>query len=347
MADYNLERGCPSRSTRQWERLLNFASWFNFPVLRVRTPALRSKQDTTGVYLRWPRVSAKLATMNDVNDVTKWKVPKWPFLTGNILLLAFAFFIVWKSPHPIAKWEIAACFAAAALGAIIGIIPFLLDYRAMGKAIEINALGAVAEKISDLEKLSAQIGSATNHWAVIQETVQTESGKTAAIAKDIADKMTEEVRQFSDFMQKMNDNEKSTLRLEVEKLRRSDGEWLQMLVRVLDHIFALHTGAVRTGDQRFIEPITNFQNACRGSVRRLGLTSFVAEPDEPFDAERHQVANKQEKIPDGAVVTETIGAGYTFQGKLLRPALVRLREATAPVAKPALVVETTDEELSL
>jgi molecular chaperone GrpE (heat shock protein) len=290
--------------------------------------------------LRLQRVSAKLATMN---DVTNWKVPKWPFLLGNVLLLAFAYFIVLKSPHPIAKWEVLACIASAIAGAAVGVLPFILDYYAMGKALEVNALGAVADKIQELDKLSAQIGAATNHWAVIQEAVQTESGKTAATARDIADKMTEEARRFSEFMQKMNDSEKSTLRLEVEKLRRSEGEWLQMVVRILDHVFALHTGAVRTGDQRFIEPITNFQNACRGSVRRLGLVQFVAEPDEPFAAERHQLASKQETVPDGAVVTETVGAGYTFQGKLLRPALVRLGEKKAPAAQPPPLQIATDE----
>ena len=126
-------------------------------------------------------------------------------------------------------------------------------------------------------------------------------------------------------------------------MRRSEGEWLQMLVRVLDHVFALHTGAVRTGDQRFIEPITNFQNACRDTVRRLGLTPYIAEPDELFNAERHQVAGKPETIPNGAVVTETIGAGYTFQGKMLRPAVVRLCEAKAPVAESAPVATAGDE----
>jgi len=280
------------------------------------------------------------------NDVTNWKIPKWPFLLGGALLFVFAYFIVAKSPHPISNWEIIACFATAAIGALIGILPFYLDYCAMEKALEINALGTVAEKISDLETLSGQISSATNHWAVIQETVQTESGKTAAIAKDIADKMTEEVRRFSEFMKNVNDTEKSTLRLEVDKLRRADGEWLQMLVRILDHVFALHTGAVRTGDPRFIEPITNFQNACRDTVRRLGLTPFIAEPDEPFNADRHQAAGQPQEIPPGAVVGETIGAGYTFQGKMLRPAVVRLREATAPVAQSA-PAEIADDELPL
>jgi molecular chaperone GrpE (heat shock protein) len=279
-----------------------------------------------------------------MNDVTKWKVPKWPFFLADALLMGFAYFFMLRGPVPVHHWEIAA--GCVALGAVIGVIPFYLDYRAMGKVIEANELGSVADKFQNLEQLSAQISATTNHWATLSESVQTQSGKTAAAAKDIADKMTEEVRQFSDFMKKMNDNEKSTLRLEVEKLRRAEGEWLQMLVRILDHVFALHMGAVRTGDQRFIEPITNFQNACRDTVRRLGLTPFVAEPDEPFDTGRHQVAGKPEEIPANAIVAETVGAGYTFQGKLLRPALVRLRDANTPPAKPAQL-ETAEDELPL
>ena len=293
--------------------------------------------------MRLPRISPKLGRMN---DVTNWKVPKWPFFLADALLMGFAYYFVLHAALPVHHWEIAA--GCVTLGAVLGVIPFYLDYRAMGKVIEINALGEVAGKIQNLEKLSEQINSATNYWAVIQETVQAESGKTAAAAKQIADQMAGEARQFSDFMQKMNDSEKATLRLEVEKLHRAEGEWLQVLVRVLDHVFALHTGAVRTGDQRFIEPIMNFQNACRETVRRLGLTPFVAEPDEPLNPERHQVAGGESKLiaNDNAIVAETIGTGYTFQGKLLRAAIVRLREVNKPAVKPDLTAESAFAEKS-
>ena len=268
-----------------------------------------------------------------MNDVREWKIPKWPFLLGNALLLAFAYLIVWKSPHPISKWEILACFAAAALGAILGILPFLLDYRAMGTALQVNALGVVADKIRDLEKLAAQISAATNQWDV----VQAQADKTAAGARQMADKMGAEVREFSEFMQKMNDTEKTALRLEVEKMHRGETEWLQMLVRVFDHIFALHAGAIRSGQPQLAEQITHFQNACRDTVRRIGLTPFVAEPGEAFDAVRHQVADSKNEPAEGAVVGETIGSGYNFQGKLLRPAIVSLREAGVPAPPPASV----------
>jgi molecular chaperone GrpE (heat shock protein) len=264
-----------------------------------------------------------------MNDAANWKVPKWIFLIGDALLLALAYFIVWKSPHPIAKWEIIACFASAALGTVVGALPFILDYRAMGKLIEVNALGAVAEKIQNLEKLAGQISSATNQWAGVQEIVQGNSDKTVAATKEIADRMAEEIRQFSEFMKKMNDSERATLRLEVEKMRRGELEWLQVLVTILDHVFALHTAAMRSGDVKFAAPITTFQNACRDTARRLGLTPFAAEPNEPFDAERHQIAGSKETPPAGAVVAETMGSGYTFQGRLLRPALVRLRDGNA------------------
>jgi molecular chaperone GrpE (heat shock protein) len=268
-----------------------------------------------------------------MNDIREWRIPKWPFLLGNGLLLAFAYLIVWKSPHPISKWEILACFASAVIGAGLGVLPFLLDYRAVGTAIQVNALGAVADRIQDLEKLAAQIGAATNQW----ETVQAQAEKTAAGARQMADKMGAEVREFSQFMQKMNDSEKTSLRLEVEKMHRGEAEWLQMLVRVFDHIFALHAAAVRSGQPQLVEQITHFQNGCRDTARRIGLAPFAAEPGEAFDAARHQVPpvpGSKTETPAGAVVAETIGSGYTFQGKMLRQAIVRLREANAPAPPP-------------
>jgi molecular chaperone GrpE (heat shock protein) len=281
-----------------------------------------------------------------MNDVTNWKVPKWPFLIGDALLMVFGYFFVLHSPLPIRHWEIAA--GCVAVGAILGVIPFILDYRAMGKALEVNALGAVAEKIQNLEKLASQISSATNQWASVQETVQGNSDKTVAVTKEIADRMAEEIRLFSEFMKKMNDSEKTTLRLEVEKMRRGELEWLQVLVTILDHVFALYTAAMRSGDVKFAAPITTFQNACRDTARRLGLTPFAAEPDEAFDAERHQVAGSKETPPAGAVVAETIGSGYTFQGQLLRPALVRLRDGNAPAEtqpeKPASAASPAPEK---
>jgi len=260
-----------------------------------------------------------------VSGATNWKIPKWPFLLGDALLLGFASYFIWQSPHPISQWETIACVASAAVGALLGITPFLLDHRAVLRLVDVNALGEVAGKIQDLERLANRITAATNEWT----NVQTQAEKISNGAKEIADRMGEEVRQFSEFMQKMNDSEKAALRLEVEKFHRGEAEWLQVLVRILDHIFALHAAAVHSNQPQLAEQITHFQDACRGAARRVGVTPFVAEPDEPFSPERHQVLDAKSKPAADAAVAETVGAGYTFQGRLLRPALVRLKEAGA------------------
>ena len=274
-----------------------------------------------------------------MNDVTNWKLPKWPFLLGFALLLGFAVFIVWKSRHPISEGEAVLCIVVVAIGAVVGCLPFVLDYRAIGKVIEVNALGAVADKISDLEKLAAQINSATNEWM----NVQSQAEKTSAGSKEIADKMATEVREFGQFMQKINDSEKATLRLEAEKLRRSESEWLQIVVRILDHVFSLNLAAARSGQPELAGQIASFQNACLGVARRVGLVSFIAEPDKPFDPERHQIAGNRAQPAEGAVVGETVGAGYTFQGRLLRPAVVHLRKENPPA--PANVAAKTSAEM--
>ncbi|HEX7577197.1 MAG TPA: nucleotide exchange factor GrpE, partial [Verrucomicrobiae bacterium] len=266
-----------------------------------------------------------------VNDSKHWTVSKWPFLLGDVLLLAAAYFLVQQSPHPIGRWEIITAAGCVALGAILGCLPFILDYRAIVRVIEASALGSIAEKIENLEKLAAQINAATNEWT----NAQTQAERTAAGAKEITDRMAGEVRGFSEFMQKMNDSEKAALRLEIEKFRRGEGEWLQVLVRILDHVFLLHAAAARSGQPKLEEQIASFQNACRDAARRIGLVPFSADPDEPFNAGRHQAFGTEEKPPAGAVVAETVGAGFTFQGRLLRPALVRLRQANPPEENPA------------
>ena len=263
-----------------------------------------------------------------MNNAPHWQIPKWPFLLGDALLLGFAFFIILESPRPISQWQAIICFASAAGGAVLGATPFVLDYRAILRLVDVNTLGEVAGKIQDLERLAARINDATHEWT----NVQTQAEKISTGADELARRMAEEVRQFSEFMQKMNDSEKAALRLEVEKFHRGEAEWLQVLVRILDHVFALHAAAVHSNQPQLAEQITHFQNACYGVARRVGVAPFIAEPDEPFNPERHQPLEAKSKLPAGTAVAETVGVGFTFQGRLLRPALVRLRESSAEKA---------------
>ena len=268
-----------------------------------------------------------------MNNVSDWKIPKWPFLASGLALFVVAAVLACRPAHAITQTEIIIATASVALGALLGCLPFILEYRAVKKLVEINAVATVAEQLGDLKKFAAQIAAATDQWARVQETTKNDSEKTVAAAQEIAGRMAAEIREFNEFQVKLNDTEKGALRLEVEKLRRAEGEWLQVVVRILDHVFALHNAAARSGQPELAENVGQFQNACRDAARRVGITPFHAVPEEKFDAQKHR-AHGVENPPADGVVAELLAPGLTFQGRLIRPALVRLQEAVPPAPVP-------------
>ena len=262
-----------------------------------------------------------------MQDTLPPRMPKGPFYFSAALLLATACFIVWQGTLPPGRWEILACLICLPLGSGVVVLPFVLEYKAVASQLEAVTLAGSLAQIKHAEAIATRIAQATDNWQAIHE----QSGKTTAAAREIADRMAAEVRDFTEFMQRANDTEKATLRLEVEKLRRGEGEWVQIVVRMLDHTYALYSAGVRSGQPRLIEQLTQFQNACREVARRTGLVPFTATPGEPFDAQRHQTPDGK-PLPAEAKVCETVATGFTFQGQLLRRALV-LTEAVEMAQK--------------
>src|SRR5271168_5272104 len=247
-------------------------------------------------------------------------LPKWPFYLADILLLGLAWLIYAREQAAMGHWELALAVLCVIAGGVFAIMPFVLEHRASLKLAEARGLATVVGQLENLKGLAAQISGASAHW----QDAHSYADKTAATAREIADRMGTEARAFTEFMQRANDNEKGALRLEVEKLRRVEADWLQVLVRVLDQTFALHLGAVRTGQPNVAAQVSRFQAICHDAARRVGLTPIAANPGDAFDDQRHQPIEDGVKPAADATVTETVAPGYSFQGKLIRPVLVRL-----------------------
>lgn len=268
--------------------------------------------------------------MQDAQELKALTVPKWPFFLADALMLGLAYFVNWQGKLPLPIDQIITIAICVALGALLGILPYLLEYRAvikygaLIKLIETSTLCSATEKIQDLEGFVAQITSAQDNL----QTVQAQADKTATLARDITDRMAVEVRDFTAFMQKANDGEKATLRLETEKLRRAENDWLNVVVHMLDHVFALNRAAVNSGQEKLTQQLTQFQNACHDVARRVGLVPLLAAPGVPFDAQRHQLVDGKSPAAAG-MVAEVVALGFTFQGKLIRPVVVRLKEEGA------------------
>jgi molecular chaperone GrpE (heat shock protein) len=262
------------------------------------------------------------------------RVPKWPFFLSDAVLLATAGLLVWQDTFALGRWEILGSLACVILGAYLAVLPFVLEYKGIVRLTEAATLETGLARIQHAEAVATRIAEATDNWQAVNEA----AGRTAAGAREITDRMAAEVREFTEFLKKTNDSEKATLRLEVEKLRRGEGEWVQIVVRMLDHVHALHAAGQRSGQPRLIEQLTQFLSACRDIARRAGLVPFVAAPGTAFDAQRHQTADGKAP-PPGAQVTETVATGFTFQGRTIRPASVLIGAATESAGESTPPVE--------
>jgi molecular chaperone GrpE (heat shock protein) len=257
------------------------------------------------------------------------KLAKWPFFLGDVLMVSAAVAVVALSQRPLGLWPALFCVASAGCGCWLAVIPFLAEYRAALKLGESANLVDALSQIIRIEAVAGQVAGATSQWQGVHE----HAGKAIEAARAISDRMASETREFRVFLEKSNDAEKSHLRLEVEKLRRSEGEWLQILVRMLDNTFALFQAATRSKQPPLIEQIGQFQNIARDTARRVGLVPFAPEAADLFDENLHEPADGKERPAAGARVGEVIATGYTFQGRLVRKSLVTI--ATAAPEKVA------------
>ncbi|PYK65771.1 MAG: nucleotide exchange factor GrpE [Verrucomicrobia bacterium] len=96
------------------------------------------------------------------------------------------------------------------------------------------------------------------------------------------------------------------------------------------HIYALYQAAVRSGQSNLVEQLGLFQDSCRDVARRVGLVPFTAIPGESYDSKLHQLADSGAVPAAEARVAETVANGYSFQGQLVRPALVTLQPGESP-----------------
>lgn len=270
---------------------------------------------------------------------------KWPFYLADVILVVVAVWLFNHYPHPLPLWPAVLIVGCVAGAAYLAVLPYKMEYETSVRFAESNDLTSAAAEIAKVETVAEQIRAATGQWQGVQE----HSARAVAAAKEITERMAAEAQSFAEFMQKANDGEKATLRLEVDKLRRGEGQWLQLLVHLLDHVFALHQAGVRSGQANLVAQLGQFQEACRDLVRRVGLAPFEGTPDEPFDPSRHQVVEGQPQPAADSRVAQTLAAGYTFQGQLLRRSLVAVQAelvaeselAAAYAPEPAVETETT------
>lgn len=256
-------------------------------------------------------------------DMSTQKAPSLPlyaFLASDVVFVVAAWWIATRSPQPLDLAHVFAVLASLACGAVCGILPFMRQYQAQLEMNETDKLASTVAQIRELAKIGRVVREAADQWHHAQEA----SSETVKAARGVFDKMAEETRSFHEFLENAHKTEINNLRLQVEKLRKTDQEWMQITVNILDHVFALYDAGQKSEHAGVARQLAQFRAACYDIVRRNGLIPFEAEPGEPYDSRKCQLKDTNFQPQPHATVDRTLATGYTFQGQLLRKALVEI-----------------------
>ena len=255
------------------------------------------------------------------------------FFVSDVILLTAAWLVYAQAHRPMQFYELTAVAVCTGLGAWLGVWPFVLRHRALMAREERAELADAAGRINQLESLVQRIERVAGLW----QHAEDQANRAIAAAREIGERISAEARGFQTFLEQAQNVERQHLQLEVAKLRRAEGDWLQAAVRILDHVYALFAAALRSGKPHLIEQIGAFQNACREAARRVGLVPHVAEPGASFDPAAHQLLDPNAAPPERPVVVDTVAPGYTYQGQWLRRIVVNVQPE--PAASPTLSAE--------
>ncbi len=269
---------------------------------------------------------------------------KWAFVLADVILVVVCGWVI-KGVLPAKSLGDSLVMIVAISGWIFGawicIKPWLEEFKAQNKHLENETLASAVEQIQRLEEVAGRIQSATSSW----QTANDAATRSATAAREIEEKIKTHMKDFMEFNERVNSDEKRHMSLEVEKLRRVEADWLQVSARMLDHTFLLNLAGQRSGQENLITQLNTFQNALRDTARRMGLVPFLPVAGERFDTRAHQTETPEVEPAEGSIISEILATGFTFQGQLLRRALVRVAAAGGgpAVESPSVTSEPAPE----
>lgn len=151
------------------------------------------------------------------------RLPKWPFLVGDAILLGVAVTIASRAPAPYTNAVAIAISACVVLAALLGAIPFLADYAAkQDEALDERQRGLEALTRTVAES-AEQISIAANGIHELNDFAQ----KYLKQAEALPGKLQERIHNFNRQLNEATVAENEALQQEVNSLRASDLEKLE------------------------------------------------------------------------------------------------------------------------
>lgn len=93
--------------------------------------------------------------MKDSN--ARLQLPKWPFYFGDLFLVSTAILIAFQSSGPLSTWQFFWCFLSVVSGAVLFVIPFIIEFKAQSSLNHIRFSQLSKDSIQRMEAYVLEI----------------------------------------------------------------------------------------------------------------------------------------------------------------------------------------------
>ncbi len=269
------------------------------------------------------------------------RLPKWIFLVIDLGLLLTAFIIIFfNDKNPYAPLPFISAVVCVGLAAIVGLIPFLIDYAADSAEYVQAERAKIADHVQRLNAASESLARAAAQIKAVEEAVH----KTAHAAENLPYRMQEKLAEFNQQLAQNEDEEKERLNEELAALRQSESERLQAIADKI-HKTATELSGLEAAARKQIAALSTEAGRVQQELAAFNRAKDEAQAAaaEKFTATLNSiVAATEAKLAKLSVTVTTVAAAAPAPAPVVEaPAQAPAVEdtPTAPAA-PAPVVES-------
>jgi hypothetical protein len=140
------------------------------------------------------------------------------YLAIDAGLLITAFIVVYFAKDPYAPLPFVSAVLCVVLAAIIGLVPFLIDYAADSAEYVQSERGRVTDQVQRLHAATESLARAAAQIKAVEEAVH----KTAHAAENLPYRMQEKLAEFNEALAEKETEERDALERELDELRAAN-----------------------------------------------------------------------------------------------------------------------------
>ena len=131
------------------------------------------------------------------DTIPELTLPKWPFIIGDLCLIGIALAIAILGDWQLSNWQVVACVLSVALGAVLFVVPFVVEFQAREQeqsSVPLEQIAIVARHVKDLEVRATatanQLGRLEQKTA--SKTEQPTNSFETAVLQTLEDRIAEQ-----------------------------------------------------------------------------------------------------------------------------------------------------------